>query len=99
MSILIRGMEMPKNCKSCRFCGFGGRTGELNVCMFTGESQPTLSVERMSKCPLIELQPHGRLIDADKIEYVQSENGCLDDYAYRYDISEMPTIIPVEEGE
>ena len=46
-----------------------------------------------------EVPAHGRLIDADKIEYVQSENGCLDDYAYRYDINEMPTIIQAEEEE
>ena len=38
-----------------------------------------------------------RLIDADTIEYVVSEEGCQDDYAFRYDINEMPTIdaVPV----
>ena len=42
-----------------------------------------------------------RLIDADAIEYVQNENGCQDDYAFRYDINEMPTIdaVPVVHGE
>lgn len=66
--ILIRGMEMPQRCKACRFCGFGGRRSELNVCMFTGESQPTLSQERMSKCPLVPLpEGHGRPIDADEL--------------------------------
>lgn len=33
-----------------------------------------------------------RLIDVNAIVYVQSENGSLDDYAYRHDINEMPTI-------
>ena len=32
-----------------------------------------------------------RYIDADLIPYVQSENGVLDDYAFRYDINEIPT--------
>ena len=37
-----------------------------------------------------------RYIDADKIPYVISENGCLDDFAYRYDINEAPTADVVE---
>lgn len=32
-----------------------------------------------------------RYIDADIIPYVESENGVLDDFAYRYDINEIPT--------
>ena len=67
MSILIKGMKMPTSCRSCRFAGFGGRRCELNVCIFTGESQPTLSQKRMSACPLVTVPPHGRLIDADAL--------------------------------
>ena len=33
-----------------------------------------------------------RLIDANKIPYVNSENGFLEDYAYRYDINQIPTV-------
>ena len=40
--------------------------------------------------------PHGRLIDAEAIPFAQSEDGCLDDYAYRYDIINSPTIIEAE---
>ena len=42
-----------------------------------------------------------RYIDADKIPYVISENGCLDDFAYRYDINEVPTadVVEVRHGE
>lgn len=38
-----------------------------------------------------------RYIDADKIPYTISEDGCLDDFAYRYDINEVPTadVVPV----
>ena len=32
-----------------------------------------------------------RYIDADLIPYSESENGCQDDIAYRYDINEIPT--------
>lgn len=33
-----------------------------------------------------------RLIDADKIPYVKSEDGVLEDFVYRYDINELPTV-------
>lgn len=51
MSILIKGMEMPKNCWECPF----------ERCVLR-----TL-VDRHPDCPLVEVPPHGRLIDADWI--------------------------------
>ncbi|MEL4862454.1 hypothetical protein AAEU42_14540 [Pseudoflavonifractor phocaeensis] len=33
-----------------------------------------------------------RLIDADKIPYVQNEDGVLEDFAYRYDVNTLPTV-------
>lgn len=33
-----------------------------------------------------------RLIDADKIPYVKSEDGVLEDFVYRYDINALPTV-------
>lgn len=58
--ILIRDMEMPKHCGECgiKWCE---RWKKLIVAgMSIAKSRPT-------DCPLIELPPHGRLIDADKI--------------------------------
>ena len=42
-----------------------------------------------------------KYIDADLIPYVASENGTLDDYAYRYDINEIPAadVVPRAEVE
>ena len=67
MSILIKGMEMPKNCRTCPML-FDGHS--YRWCNITGES---LGIEetdngRDEYCPLIELPPHGRLIDADKLK-------------------------------
>ena len=100
MSVLIKGLKMPTNCKSCRFHGFGGIRDELNVCMFTGQSQLTLSPDRMSECPLIEIQPHGRLIDADllKTKYHWTDDFYETVYVEAEDIDDAPTIIPAEEG-
>ena len=105
MGIYIKGMEMPKNCRACRFAGFGGIRCELNVCMFTGESQPTLSPERMSNCPLFPVSEHGRLIDADALmhdtdSFVHKTMVFGGQYVYSEDaIKNAPTIIEAEEGE
>ena len=40
-----------------------------------------------------------RYIDADLIPYVESEDGVLDDFAYRYDINEIPTTDVVPKSE
>lgn len=52
MSVLIKGMEMPESCESCRFEDFGG-------CMFRVKKED---------CPLVEVPtPHGRLVDAGEL--------------------------------
>ena len=59
MSVLIKGMEMPKNCGECPM------VCEFDLCHITKGGR-TLS-ERPPHCPLIEVPKHGRLIDADAI--------------------------------
>lgn len=75
MTILIKGMEMPENCVKCRFL-YGTTTyddetdRELFVyeCFVTGQrrSERDFTQSRFELCPLIEIPPHGRLIDADE---------------------------------
>ena len=70
MSILIKGMEMPKSCEDCDLCTFDG------YCIATGgdslwdalpegaEYFPT--GWKYEGCPVIEVPaPHGDLIDID----------------------------------
>ena len=68
MSILIQGMEMPKNCGECPF--IFSSWGIEYYCHLAESSTSAEYVERekMTNCPLIELPPHGRLIDADAIQ-------------------------------
>ena len=47
-------------------------------------------------CPLVEVPPHGRLIDAD--EYKQVMKDCRMAF-WDEVLDSMPTIIPAEEGE
>lgn len=57
MSVLIN-MEMPKSCKDCELAKhFDGY--QENDCPFNAFSY--------YDCPLVELPPHGRLIDADEL--------------------------------
>ena len=63
MDILIKNMEMPTNCFTCIF-------SELNdngilVCIRLGKACTRSKVR--PDCPIVELPPHGRLIDADKV--------------------------------
>ena len=55
MSILIKGMEMPKSCMNCMFCGFAGANCELDTCLITGNAQKHIPHSKMPDCPLIEV--------------------------------------------
>lgn len=62
MSVLIKGMKMPESCHQC-VAGYGGfcfvcSAEDDGVCPDHG---------RPEWCPLVELPPHGRLIDADEL--------------------------------
>lgn len=62
MSVIIKGMEMPKTCKECPF------SDHEAWCLIPGDWRERYYMpkdERSKYCPLIELPPHGRLIDAD----------------------------------
>ena len=63
MSILINGMKMPECCDECVFMetqdsGFGNDY----ICGISKKD-----VDGVCDCPLIEVPPHGRLIDADAL--------------------------------
>ena len=107
MSVYVRGMEMPVGWFYCPF-----RTPE-NPDEFRCYADNTVNeftfglMERRRKdCPLIELLPHGRLIDADaligqykgniltaKIDYAEGVRDVLSD------IKNTPTIIPADKEE
>ena len=74
MSVIIKGMKMPTSCMDCPFKGFDRANGRGNVCIIDESISlhavfDGLDVKfvRMGDCPLIEVPPHGRLIDADKL--------------------------------
>ena len=62
MSVLIKGMEMPKRCCKCNLKYWDG---EEEVCPFVGW---IASIGRHDSCPLIPVLPHGRLLKVLKTE-------------------------------
>ena len=75
MSVLIKGMEMPKK--------------ELILILFPDGKVATEEYEIGAKAKAVEVPPHGRLIDADALPYLDIE---------WEDIVNAPTVIETEEG-
>lgn len=109
MSIIIKGMEMPKTCQICRTAKFDRIVG----C----EEWDRLSIAqrmymRSETCPLLPLpEGHGRLGDLDKINasleaMIETEhNQKASPYSWAHAYTEMQsilddatTIVPAEEG-
>ena len=104
MSILIKGRNMPENCQEC-FC----LNDEYFYCQATSRkpSDENVIKRRPDWRPLIEIQPHGDLIDRDAL----IKDGWLNLHKEvmrmgGYAIHELPlknpsiaVIIPAEESE
>lgn len=93
MSILIKGMGMPKGCyrehescpcyKSLKGWAWCGITEKQIINGFN---------QRPPDCPLIEVPPHGRLVDIDEVDREYNKG-----YVHKiYDFSCFPTIIEAE---
>ena len=89
MSVLVN-MEMPK---SCGYCHLRHEARDGDEC-YLGASL-TEYQKRPDDCPLVPIQPHGRLIDADALE-ASCFMGSSSFYT-QSDIDYAPTIIPASE--
>ena len=94
MSVIVRGMEMPKHCIVCVLIN------AEDDCM-AQEWQEWETWEEMRKgCPLVELpKKHGRLIDGDELKtaFPACDNSKPVTVAcVRATINHMPTVIGAE---
>lgn len=65
MSVLIKGMKMPKNCDKCILSSSIAMRCDATKKSLVTDTYP----KRPSWCPLVKIpEPHGRLIDADEYE-------------------------------
>jgi hypothetical protein len=108
MSILIKGMKIPKKCCDCDLLPSEINWDEQWECPITEEIVHKYVEERKGKpsnCPLVEIPPHGRLIDADYMKrhlmFSQGINDCGALYApydeIKKEIDRMPTVIESED--
>ena len=72
MSVLVKGMEMPKDCRECRLMEYHSNLGETwcapTVGLLAVNYKPIPFDGRPDWCPLVELpEKHGRLIDAEAL--------------------------------
>ena len=106
MSILIKGMEMPKTCGECEL-----RNEEENhwgdivsiTCPIIGEDVEDygwlVERKRHEDCPLVEVpEPHGRLIDADelKTKHHWTDDYYETEYVEMEDVDNAPPVIEAE---
>ena len=69
MSVIVMGMEMPKNCAECEWGKYVGNERSMCLRVSMTDDAVMMAEHRADFCPLIEVPtPHGRLIDADKLE-------------------------------
>lgn len=88
MSILIQGIEMPETCDDCPFPYVSASYDKYMECPLS-KYEPT-ALKRNDDCPLVEVPPHGRLIDADELI---NDGWTLQKRSYRtgvINIAEMP---------
>ena len=112
MSILIKGLGMPEDCRDCPMEMFYINCGDT-ICRATNkllaEDYKTIPFSnRPDWCPLVEVPtPHGRLIDADAlIAQMEADEKQMEEpiakmftYAAINDVRHAPTVIEAEEGE
>lgn len=79
MSIYIKGMKMPK--------------GGMIIAIYKLQGEFYASANGTELYPLIEIQPHGRLIDADALANVASRRMGVINIGH---IDDAPTIIEAE---
>ena len=109
MGVYIKGMSMPECCDKC--FAFDDNV-DYPFCLITQTQRGYNFNAReriMDKCPLIEVPPHGRLIDAsEKITVPMYEENyeewverkmTIDELLYKDWDVKATTVIPAEDGE
>lgn len=105
MSVLIKGMKMPKSSRDCPFTEMDENWEKQ--CTVNGKYE--WHKDRLcDNCPLIELQPHGNLIDKLELCHALKNRWAADDCSafdilnttynlFAHIVLEAPVVIPREE--
>ena len=99
MSVVVRGMEVPKRCQNCRI-GETDETGDA-YCLLLDEWADREDYEPLPNCPLLPLPDgHGDLIDRDAVQ-IPSGNGLtwegmIESIVFARMLSNQPVIVSAE---
>lgn len=100
MSVIVKGMEMPKNCAECKMwciCECLNDFEDFESICYAVEDGDLI---RDKNCPLIEIPtPHGRLGDLDELKtaFHRCDNSMdIKIASVRATINHAPTIIEAE---
>ena len=109
MSILIKGMRMPEECRDCPlemyYMNCGDTRCRATNKLLADDYRAIPFSGRPDWCPLVEVPaPHGRLIDVDKLlrdapRYVDYPPHYEPKLLSILDVENAPTVIEAEEGE
>ena len=103
MSILIKGMEMPKRCGDCEFADFEDYDSEY--VLYCNAIKKHADLDACGRpmgwdCPLVEIPtPHGRLGDLDELKtaFPRCDNSMdIKIASVRATINHAPTVIEAE---
>ena len=99
MGVFIKGMEMPTNCQDCPL------NYDQMACIVTGTRWWSDTIvlmgfdsekERLYDCPLTEVkEPHGRLIDADKLDGFKLPSEKQDFKTWHKHSAEYKNAVPI----
>ena len=92
MSVLVKNMQMPKSCGCCPMC-YCDHYGYV-MCALISEEVNLKT--RFPDCPLVEIPPHGRLIDADELANKTFYNPISAPYITYRTFCDAPTVIEAE---
>ena len=85
MSVLIKGMEMPKDCRDCpmeMFYSCGDTRCRVTNKLLAWDYEAIPFIGRPDWCPIVEVPaPHGRLIDADALKNYIENDGHTEAFA------------------
>lgn len=103
MGLYISNAKIPVSCNKCYEIGLAHRLRDLGghcprMDLHYSPDEQAFKGDRRADCPLLDVPPHGRLIDADKLK----ENWCVTELGNKVvevvEIDGAPTIIPADEG-
>lgn len=95
MSVLVKGMEMPKRCGVCPLYHYEYPMHCMAVKNYRTVGAP-YGMPRPDWCPLVEVKtPHGKLIDEDEL-FFPALSRSYDNEIVRDILGEAPTVIEAE---